>query len=494
MNWQVQYQGGDGVLILAPTGLALLPGSAPDEVIAAMWALAETGAEAVEMVRALNSELPGHASCAVAVEGPAGCVVLLKGAATAVIANNELTAESAFAWSEHQVGGGGFQVVGPAYMEPGGDWDSETRPGEGGRWLPIRSGVVVAGAVRVVRRAGEATGVNEALEPTRRPGSSVGSAELPFSTPPRTVAGGSSDHERSEAPMDPGDVEADDEYAWLFKVMTPIPVAEEVTQEADTTEAPLPVPPAEDDQHSAEARIPELEAATDQGPMARPQAGGVASQRGGPQGAPEDRTLPPTTGPRQTTELPTIASSGLPRSHGAVQIKSGAPMGSHSAGSERRIVERPLVDVVDCPSGHPNSPTSPSCRVCGSKVRNGMVRTVPRPALGVLRLVSDSPGAPALIPLDADLVLGRGPRNAHEQGCLPVVVGIPGVDLSRDHLKVALEGWQVVVTDLGSLNGTTVCPEGGVAGPLTGGEPCEIGLGCLVTLADVVTYRFEAPA
>lgn len=455
----MQYQAGDSVLVAAPRSWVLLPRSAAPELVDAAWTLAESGAGPLELLTLLGSALPTGAAGAVAGERPSGWVVFLSGSAQAVVGGSRVSADPAQPWTEHRVGiNAALEVVAPGRVVGEGELAPETLPASG-RWLPIRSGAVLAGAVRVLPATGggPAVGAGRAADPGW-PGPGAPSEEL-----------------------------EDDEYGWIFRATAPPPGVEGVAQEADTAAAAPPVTPIGPDQGRAATPPPALDAGAERVSAAQPQGAGVAQHLGDPSSPAPQRPQPPAVEPPRTQ--PPASPPEPPAS-----VPPPLPTPSPAAGSRHRVVERPLVDVVDCPSGHANAPTSTWCRVCRRAIRSTTVRTVPRPTIGYLRLVSSSPGAPALIPLDADRILGRGPRRAEELGCIPVVIGTPGVDLSRDHLQVSLVGWHVVVTDLGSLNGTTVSPTGGAAALLLAGEPREIDLGSLVTLADVVTYRFEASA
>ena len=87
--------------------------------------------------------------------------------------------------------------------------------------------------------------------------------------------------------------------------------------------------------------------------------------------------------------------------------------------------------------------------------------------LGVLRLSLGD-----VITLDRGVLMGRNPRtdfagpDGEER---PHVVKLPSADgdISRTHLRVTLDGWHVLVTDLNSTNGTLVT--------LPGRDPQQLG-------------------
>ncbi len=156
----------------------------------------------------------------------------------------------------------------------------------------------------------------------------------------------------------------------------------------------------------------------------------------------------------------------------------------------------PVVPALLCPSGHVNPPSGAVCRRCGALLPHDPV-PVPRPVLGVLRLSLGD-----VITLDRGVLMGRNPRtdfggpdgfggSAGEER--PHVVKLPSADgdISRTHLRVTLDGWHVLVTDLNSTNGTLVTLPGRDPQQLRPGEPMLIQPGTVVTLADGIDFRYE---
>lgn len=116
----------------------------------------------------------------------------------------------------------------------------------------------------------------------------------------------------------------------------------------------------------------------------------------------------------------------------------------------------PRVPGVQCARNHFNDPAVSYCSVCGISMAQSRRAPGwgPRPQLGVLVLDDGT-----TVPLVRDLVLGRMPEidDAVAAGeADPVALADPLV--SRRHARIALREWQVVVTDLGSANGTFVLP------------------------------------
>jgi FHA domain len=151
----------------------------------------------------------------------------------------------------------------------------------------------------------------------------------------------------------------------------------------------------------------------------------------------------------------------------------------------------PTVSALVCPAGHANPPSEGRCRRCGATLPPDPV-AVARPVLGALCLsVGD------VIALDRNVVMGRSPRadfGGADGEDRPHVVRLPSDDgdISRTHLQVTLDGWHVLVTDLHSTNGTLVALPGRDPESLRPGEPLLIVPGTVVTLAEGISFRYEA--
>jgi hypothetical protein len=153
-------------------------------------------------------------------------------------------------------------------------------------------------------------------------------------------------------------------------------------------------------------------------------------------------------------------------------------------------LDRPVVLAVLCPAGHPSPPHAGSCRTCGREIPPQQPFPTPRPSLGVLRISTGGS-----VPLDRGVLLGRAPRVNEELPAnqRPHLLRVGGVDrdISRNHAEVVLEGWHVLVRDLGSTNGTTVTLPGQEPVRLRPTEDQGIEPGTVVTLADEVELTYE---
>lgn len=151
---------------------------------------------------------------------------------------------------------------------------------------------------------------------------------------------------------------------------------------------------------------------------------------------------------------------------------------------------RPQVLAVRCPNGHLNAPHAPRCRVCHVDLPFQEPELVDRPALGVLRL----PDGTALA-LDRGALIGRAPKAAADLAPeeTPHLVRVPSPDneISRNHAEIIIDGWHVMVRDLGSINGTVVALPGSSPMRLRQFDQQGLEPGSTITLADQYTITFE---
>lgn len=163
---------------------------------------------------------------------------------------------------------------------------------------------------------------------------------------------------------------------------------------------------------------------------------------------------------------------------------------SHPVGDTGEIPSGPMVLAVRCSIGHHNAPHATRCRVCGQDLPSQQPEQTPRPALGLLRLSTGD-----VVTLDRGVLIGRAPRaSAEVSGArAPHLVRIasPDNEISRNHVEIVLDGWHVLVRDLGSTNGTTVALPGSSPVRVRPGDQQTIEPGTTITLADQVSMVFE---
>lgn len=126
---------------------------------------------------------------------------------------------------------------------------------------------------------------------------------------------------------------------------------------------------------------------------------------------------------------------------------------------------QPMVLSRVCPQcGTANSTRRVQCRACLSKLRGDAVQTT-RPPLGKVRLPSGD-----IIPIDHPIVIGRKPEASRFSNVdIPVLVRVEDPHVSSTHLRVDLEDWSVLITNLGR-NGTILRREGETDRRFTDGE------------------------
>jgi hypothetical protein len=144
--------------------------------------------------------------------------------------------------------------------------------------------------------------------------------------------------------------------------------------------------------------------------------------------------------------------------------------------------------AVVCGSGHANPPESERCRVCRADLSSAAHQWIERPVLGHLRFDRDV----GVVEVAGPMVVGRRPRADGVPGdAVPTMITIPDDDLSRSHLRVSVEGWHVVITDLRATNGTWVYDPDGEGRRLDPDEQKPLLPGSRVVMAGTVGFVFE---
>ncbi len=186
--------------------------------------------------------------------------------------------------------------------------------------------------------------------------------------------------------------------------------------------------------------------------------------------------MPPPVAPDVETPPPLAATTPLP-----IPVAAAAePLPTDS-----------LIMAADCPYGHSNPPAASTCRVCGAQIPSQGPRLVRRPVLCVL-----SANDGTTVEVDRAVLIGRAPDVSRSTFKAPRLMTLqsPGHDISRTHLEVAPEGWQVVATDLNSTNGTVlVQPDGEEREQLTPGQHVPVRPGSVLELGDGVSITIVLP-
>jgi FHA domain len=161
-------------------------------------------------------------------------------------------------------------------------------------------------------------------------------------------------------------------------------------------------------------------------------------------------------------------------------------------GSTSYVSVGPLIQGVYCKNGHFDDPEALFCAICGISMNQQTLVPRPgeRPPLGVLLLDDGS-----VFQLDSDYVVGREPSldaSVAEGKARPLRISDETGIVSRVHARVHLEGWRVLVTDLGSANGTRVLLPGQQADqPLPPQVPIVLATGSQVDLGGR-GFRYES--
>lgn len=150
----------------------------------------------------------------------------------------------------------------------------------------------------------------------------------------------------------------------------------------------------------------------------------------------------------------------------------------------------PMVSAVNCPRGHPNPTHNDRCRACGGAIVDRVPLMIARPSLGRLRFADGSTAE-----LDRHLLIGRNPStDLQVNGEATGVVRLADPDsvLSRTHVAIQLDGWQVQVIDRDSMNHTYVEIPGRPPFQIRPGEPYPVPPGSTIRLGDEIGFVFEA--
>jgi len=161
-------------------------------------------------------------------------------------------------------------------------------------------------------------------------------------------------------------------------------------------------------------------------------------------------------------------------------------------GTSSYVSAGPIIQGVYCKNGHFDDPEALFCAICGISMNQQTLVPRPgeRPPLGVLLLDDGS-----VFQLDTDYVVGREPgldSSVAAGKARPLRISDDSGIVSRVHARVHLDGWRVLVTDLGSANGTRVILPGHPADqPLVAQVPLVLATGSQVDLGGR-GFRYES--
>lgn len=236
---------------------------------------------------------------------------------------------------------------------------------------------------------------------------------------------------------------------------------------------------------------PELEATTPAERTAELSASEIAALANAetelmPPPFPVESGADPQAGAPQQLEAAVVPQLGAPDALVARAMESNSEDSPADSDSQDSAIL-----AVFCANGHVSPPSATSCRVCGGPVGTQGPQFVAYPILAVLR-ASDGSSAE----LDRPVLIGRAPSTDRSDSRAPRLMTVPSPnhDISRTHLEVAPDGWQIVATDLNSTNGTILVRPGGVdRQQLAAGEPVPVQVGSVVELGDGVSVLIDFP-
>ncbi len=175
---------------------------------------------------------------------------------------------------------------------------------------------------------------------------------------------------------------------------------------------------------------------------------------------------------------------GDPVGTGSRSVRGSAPAGPKPGEARGHL----------CSRGHLNDPRSHFCVLCGIRMneRTGVLVIGSRPPLGLL-VFDDG----ATYTVDAEYLVGRMPESDERvrSGTLrSIVVEDRSGAVSRVHAEVRVDGWDVVLVDSGSRNGTYVAGPGEPAwSRLPEGRSHRLAPGTRIRLG-ARTFVFESPS
>lgn len=469
-------------------------------VVQRCWHLITGGADEDEVLGAiLQAGFRSVGSFALVRRLPEGTHVIVRGAARVELETPagavEVATAGAADWADRQVAGEatGVRLVGAAVGD-GGD----------APLLPVAGGVVLASAIGITL-----TGSPAAAVPVPPAASTPDPLVVPASLwkPASSLTSASAEKPASRGKQ-PDQAEPAARYGHMFGIAespAPTPSPAPLLPPTDPAATPTALgdlsstlappsdvsstlaPPSEWSSTLPPFTTTDIRPVPAPDPVAAPPApAGTGLITAVPWAVVPGHPVAPAAAPRRTVDGP--RATEVDRA-GAVEDDDPQVTTVRRRGPAQTMPAGPTVSAVDCPAGHPNPAGAIACRVCGATVAHQVARDIPRPILGTLRLSSGD-----VIALDRGVLLGRAPDppagSPREQ---PHIVRLPSPDndISRNHVEVRLDGWQVSVVDLGSTNGTYVALPGRefVRLPAHGEQTMEPGT--VVSLSEKASFTFE---
>ena len=495
MNPVPQWSPGRIPVAVSGGGLIALDGE--PALVVRLWEAMEAGAPLADLLRGLAGAHGGDVfslpDFLAAVHEPGGLRVAARGrfrlVAHGPAGRDVVHAPGAIAWEETVLRADAVELL----------LDDDA---PGGERLPLRSGVVRAGAL--LWSAAPGSGPAPSCGPARTAQAAAEPVESAGPAEPAEPAESAASPAAPAAPVPGGAVTLGPEA--LDAVLDAPP------------EPPSPDPARSDPGAAGEDGAAPGAAGADDSPsladaqaefghhfLSRPQGPPSPAEPAGPVGAVPAPSAPglirEVPAPDLILEAPSPSASPTPaprtedaedwvhdgRTVSPAQLRAmreaaGALPGSAPADGADTVL------AVLCDQGHPNAVHAVSCRRCGGRLQTDSLR-VPRPLLGRLRASTG-----AVVDLRHDVVVGRAPAATPRPGRpSPELLIITDADksASKVHCAVRVEDWDLAVEDLGSSNGTFLLRPGRAPRRLAPHSPEPLAVGDVISLADAATLTVE---
>ena len=495
MNPVPQWSPGRIPVAVSGGGLIALDGE--PALVVRLWEAMEAGAPLADLLRGLAGAHGGDVfslpDFLAAVHEPGGLRVAARGrfrlVAHGPAGRDVVHAPGAIAWEETVLRADAVELL----------LDDDA---PGGERLPLRSGVVRAGAL--LWSAAPGSGPAPSCGPARTAQAAAEPVESAGPAEPAEPAESAASPAAPAAPVPGGAVTLGPEA--LDAVLDAPP------------EPPSPDPARSDPGAAGEDGAAPGAAGADDSPsladaqaefghhfLSRPQVPPSPAEPAGPVGAVPAPSAPglirEVPAPDLILEAPSPSASPTPaprtedaedwvhdgRTVSPAQLRAmreaaGALPGSAPADGADTVL------AVLCDQGHPNAVHAVSCRRCGGRLQTDSLR-VPRPLLGRLRASTG-----AVVDLRHDVVVGRAPAATPRPGRpSPELLIITDADksASKVHCAVRVEDWDLAVEDLGSSNGTFLLRPGRAPRRLAPHSPEPLAVGDVISLADAATLTVE---
>ncbi|MDR1078590.1 MAG: FHA domain-containing protein [Propionibacteriaceae bacterium] len=480
-----RYRRGEWIALVAPRACLILPGVVAPQELERLWPAVRRGDDLAGLVQALISgpvvSLAALPDFGAVVWAPEGVQVAARGPVRITVQTAQapvtIDGKKVATWREDTVADPLSAVIEtPAVAASAGQAESLE--------LPLEAGLVWASRVELGPAQTASSG--DAPEPAPRTGGGLGQTASTGSVPEAgpDLAPDARPEAAAPAPAHPLVIPAGDHFVSgpleSSGLTTVFPSAvdwgrgDDALDPASAYQSLVPAgAPSYEELFDAPTALSVAEAAA-----GREEPGAAATVEPSSDSAPAGPgSLGAVWPPDDDHDGMTIASFSPPTGPIAVPaFTTAAPTG-------------PTVLARICPRcGRPNPSRRASCLSCDAQLSQDAVM-VPRPLLGRIALSNGE-----RYPLDQPVIIGRKPRSprfSNQDVPRLIAVNGPRQDISRSHLKIALEDWSVMVSDLGSTNGTVLRRAGQPDRRLQAAEQVVAQTGDLYDLGDGVTVSIE---